>query len=524
MDKPPFRKPMPLPKSDPGPPAGAPSSPRLDSWKEIAAYLNRGVRTVQRWEREEELPVHRLHHEKLGSVYAFKPELDNWLVSRRDRLENEPPAAGDTPGRSIAVLPFTDLSREKDQEYFCEGIAEEMINALSRIRGLRVASRISAFQCRRAGAGVREIGRNLRVATLLEGSVRKSGERLRIAVQLTDAGGGYHLWSGIYDREIRDVFAIQEEIARSVAHALEVQLSPKERAALERAPTTDIEAYDLYLRGRKYYFQYGPRDIECAIQLFTRAIERDPNYPLAYAGLADCWSYVYLYSDRSETVCEQADWASRLAVELDPESAQAQASRALALSLKRRDREAEEAFERAIRLDPYLFEARYFYARHCFVLGQAEKALALYQDAIRVRPEDHQSRLLMAQIYDDLGRRDEARASRLRGIELAEEHLKLNPDDARAVYMAANGMAALGQRERAREWAGHALAMRPDDPMVLYNVGCIYSLLGCAGDALSALEKAVERGQRQKGWYEHDSNLDAVRGDPRFQRLLDQLP
>jgi TolB-like protein/Flp pilus assembly protein TadD len=509
-------------KSESGPPASGPSSARLDSWKEIAAYLNRGVRTVQRWECEEDLPVHRLQHEKLGSVYAFKSELDRWLVSRRDRLGNEP-TGDDGAGRSVGVLPFADMSREKDQEYFCEGMAEEIINALSGIRGLQVASRTSAFQFRRAGADVREIGRKLRVGTLLEGSVRKSGERLRIAVQLIDAENGYHLWSETYDREIRDVFAIQEEIARSVAHELEVTLSPKEKAALEKTPTSDIQAYDFYLRGRKYYYLYGPRDIDCAIQLFTRAIERDSNYPLAYAGLADCWSYVYLYVDRTETVCEQADWASRRAVELDPEAAQSQASRALALSLKRRDEEAQEAFEKAIRLDPNLFEARYFYARHSFVLGQFEKAVGLYQEAIRVRPEDYQSRLLMAQIYDDLGRRGEARAVRLRGIELVEEHLMMNPDDARAVYMAANGMAALGQRERAREWADRALAMRPGDPMLLYNVGCIYSLLGCREDALSTLEKAAESGQTQKGWYEHDSNLDPLRGEPRFQRLLERL-
>lgn len=523
MDKMPPRSPGPFSCPESGlSPAGS-SPARLDSWKEIAGYLNRGVRTVQRWEREEGLPIHRLQHEKLGSVYAFKSELESWLESRRDTVENEAPPGGEEIGRSVAVLPFADMSREKDQEYFCEGIAEEILNALSRIRGLRVASRTAAFQFRGVDADVREIGRKLRVSTLLEGSVRKSGERLRIAVQLIDAENGYRLLSEMYDREIRDVFAIQEEIARSVAHELEVTLTPKERAALEKTPTSDIQAYDFYLRGRKYYYQYGPRDIDCAIQLFTRAIERDPNYPLAYAGLADCWSYVYLYVDRAETVCEQADWSSLRAVELDPESAQAQASRALALSLKRRDEEAREAFEKAIRLDPNLFEARYFYARHSFVLGQFEKALALYQEAIRVRPEDYQSRLLMAQIYDDLGRRGEARSVRLRGIEFAEDHLKLNPDDARAVYMAANGMAALGQRERAREWADRALSMRPEDPMLLYNVGCIYSLLGCSEDALTTLEKAVERGQRQKGWYEHDSNLDPLRGEPRFQRLLAQL-
>jgi tetratricopeptide (TPR) repeat protein len=374
-----------------------------------------------------------------------------------------------------------------------------------------------------AGLDVREIGRRLRVSTLLEGSVRKSGDRLRVGVQLTDAENGYHLWSEIYDREMSDIFAIQEQIAYRVAHELEVTLTAREKAALGKAPTQDIQAYDCYLRGRKFYYQYSTRDVECAIQLFAAAIERDPDYPAAYAGLADCWSYLYLYAERSDAIRDQADWASRRAVELDPESGPAQASRALALSLRGRDEEAEQAFDMAARLDPNLFEACYFHARHCFVHGQLEKAASLYEEAMRVRPEDHQSPLLVAQIYDDLGRHEDARAARLRGIVLAEEHLKLNPDDARAVYMAANGMAALGQRERGREWAGRALAMRPEDGMMLYNVGCIYALLGCPEDAIATLEKAVRCGLRQKGWYEHDSNLDPLRGDPRFQALLASL-
>jgi TolB-like protein/Tfp pilus assembly protein PilF len=477
---------------------------------------------VQRWEREEGLPVHRLHHEKLGSVYAYKQELDAWWSGRRERLENEVPSEQDS-GRSVAVLPFADMSQEKDQEYFCEGMAEEMINALSKIEALRVASRTSSFQVRGGAVDVREAGRKLRVGTLLEGSVRKAGNRLRIAVQLTEAGNGYRIWGDVFDRELSDVFAIQEEIARNVAQALEVTLSPKAKAALEKVPTKDVEAYDLYLRGRTYYYRYGPRDMECAIQLFMRAIERDGDYPLAYAGLADCWSYLYLNSERSDALRDQAEWASGRAVELDPESSQAQASRALALSLHRRDEEAERAFETAIRLDPNLFEPYYFYARHCFARGQFERAIALYEKAIRARPEDYQSRLLMAQIYDDLGRVEDAKAVRRRGIELAEEHLRLNPDDVRAVYMAANGMAALGRRDSAREWADRALAMRPDDSMLLYNVGCIYSMLGCAEDALTILEKAVAKGLRHKGWYEHDNNLDPVRDHPRFQKLLREL-
>jgi adenylate cyclase len=504
------------------PKPGATPGDRLDSWKEIAAYLNRGTRTVQRWEREEGLPVHRLQHDKLGSVYAFRSELDSWWASRGATLPGEAAGPAET-GPSIAVLPFADLSREKDQQYFCEGVAEEILNALTRVRGLRVAARTSAFRFRDKAADAREIGRKLRVATLLDGSVRKADDRCRITVQLVSPEADSHLWSETYDREMTDIFAIQEEIARQVVRALEVTLSPTETAALAKAPTKDIEAYDFYLRGRSFYYRYGPRDIEYAIQLFMQAIERDGSYAPAYAGLADCWAYLYLYAGRKEQAREQAGWASQKAVELDPESAQSHASRALALSLNERDGEAEAAFETAVRLDPDHFEARYFYARHCFVRGRQQKAVTLYEEAMRVRPEDYQSPLLVAQSYDDLGRPADGKAARERGIRLAEQHLRLNPDDARAMYMAANGMAALGQRDRAREWVERALAARPDDPMLLYNAGCIFSLLGCVEEAISCLEKGAELGVAEKGWYEHDSNLDPLREHPRFLALLGRL-
>ncbi|MFB3779458.1 MAG: tetratricopeptide repeat protein [Bryobacteraceae bacterium] len=509
-----------LPKKVVAFPKPAPAAnERLDSWKEIAAYLRRGTRTVQRWEREEGLPIHRLHHDKLGSVYAFRAELDAWWFSRGAALTDDPAAPGEQAA-SVAVLPFADLSREKDQEYFCEGVAEEIINALSRIENIRVASRTSSFHFKGKGADVREIGRKLRVGTLLEGSVRKDQGRFRISVQLTGAEDGYQLWSAAYDREMTDIFSIQEEIARQVAQALRITLSPSESASLGKSSTRDIEAYDYYLRGRSFYYRYGPRDVEFAKQLFEHAIERDPRYAPAWAGLADCWSYLYLYGGRREAARERADEASIKAVELDPQAAQSHASRALALSLNERDEEAEVAFETAIRLDPNLFEARYFYARHSFVHGKQAKAISLYEEAIRIRPEDYQSPLLVAQSYDDLGRPEDARAARLRGIDLAEQHLRLNPDDARALYMAANGMAALGEKERSRKWAERALAVRPDDPMLLYNVGCIFALLGCVEEAISCLEKGAELGVAEKGWYEHDSNLDPLRGHPRFQALV----
>jgi non-specific serine/threonine protein kinase len=445
------------------------------------------------------------------------------LRNELEKLGQEAEGAhvGEIP--SIAVLPFADMSRDKDQSYFCEGIAEEIINALCRVSGLRVASRTASFLFGGPTVEPREIGSRLGVETILEGSVRKSGNRLRITAQLAETSRGFHLWSESFDRELKDIFEIQEEIARSIVRALQVTLSPQEKGALLASPTRHVQAYDYYLKGRSFYYRYGKRDIEFALQLFKRATELDPGYALAYAGLADCWSHIYLYAERRDAVRLQADAASRKAVELAPDSAQAQASRAVTLSLGGAAKEAEQAFENAIRLDPGLFEAWYFYARQTFGAGDLPRAAEYYQEAIRVRPDDYQSPLLVAQIYDDLGRSDDARESRRKGVALVEERLELYPDDARALYMGANGLVALGEREKGLEWAHRARAIAPDDSMLLYNLGCIYSLAGEIDEAIDCLDRGIASGQTQKGWFEHDSNLDPLRGDPRFKALMEKL-
>jgi adenylate cyclase len=263
--------------------------------------------------------------------------------------------------------------------------------------------------------------------------------------------------------------------------------------------------------------------VECALQLFLRALEIDPDSAEAYAAMADCWSYLYLYSDRSDALREQADWASGRAVELNSRCAQAQASRGLSLSLDGRNHEAETAFETALEIDPGLFEGNYFYARHCFTLGRFAEATELYEQSMAARPEDYQPPLLVAQVYDALGRTEDARAARRKGVDLAKRHLKLYPDDARALYMSANGLVALGEAERGREAAERALKIRPDDPMLLYNVGCIFAMLGKGEAALECLAKAAASGLKQKAWYENDGNLDSIRTHPRFKELLKSL-
>ncbi len=457
-----------------------------------------------------------------------KDPAQRWLTidevrQRLEELRADLKTAARALDRSIAVLPFADLSPARDQQYLCEGIAEEILIALSHVKGLRVASRPSAFRFSASADDISEIGARLQVSTLLDGSVRRAGDRLRVTVKLIDVADGYCLWSERYDRDMSDVFAVQDEIARSVAAALEMTLTSADREAIQNLTTSDVDAYECYHRGRSYFFKYNRRGVAFARELFERAIGLDPEFARAYAGIADCCTYLYLYAGRDPANLEQGLAASRRALEIDPHLAEAHASLGTALSLSGQHAEAETSFTEAIRLNPYLFEAHYFYARDSFAQGKLERAIQQYEDASRVRPEDYQSLLLMAQIHADLDHAEAARTCRLLGVTLADEHLKLNPDDVRALYMGANGLVALGDTEKGLAWARRAAAMDPDDGMALYNVGCIFSLAERAAEALDCLERAVGAGLRQREWFEHDSNLDFVRNTRRFQALLTKL-
>lgn len=424
---------------------------------------------------------------------------------------------------SIAVLPFADMSPLKDQEYFCEGIAEELISGLTRIADLRVVARTSAFKFKDSGLDIREIGRQLNVKTILEGSVRKAEDTLRITAQLINVADGYHLWSARYDRKMADIFAIQDEISGSIVEALRLTLTPEERESIQAPATRDVRAYDYYLRGRRFYAQFRRKGIEIALEMFTLAIQHDPDYALAYAGIADCCAFLFLYAERSAASLEKADESSLRALELDPDLAQAHASRGQVLTLSQRHEEAEAEFEAAIRLGPRLFEAYYYYARDCFAQGNIEKAVTLYEKSSEISPDDYQAPLLVAQSLDQLGKHDEAAEVRRKGIRIIEGRLRAEPGDVRALYLGANGLVALGEIEKGLEWAHLAQVIDPQEPMVLYNVGCIYSMAGKLSEALDCLERAARAGLSQKEWYEHDTNLDPLRETPRFKALLETL-
>jgi len=425
--------------------------------------------------------------------------------------------------KSVAVLPFSNMSNDADNEYFADGMAEEIINALSKIQSLRVASRTVSFALKGKNEDLAEVGRKLRVSTVLDGSVRRMGNRLRITAQLVNVADGYQLWSERYDREMEDVFAIQDDISQAIVKSLRVILSEGEKKQIEKARAVNVKAYDYYLRGRQSFHQLRRKSLEHARQMFAKAIEIDPEYARAWAGMADAYSHLYTYFDAREFNLRQAEIASQKALELEPELSEVQVSRGLAASMNKRFDEAEAAFESALKLDPKMFDALKAYGRSALSQGKFEEAIRMFDRARLVRPEDHEIPILMGMALAALGRPEEAEATYRHAASLVDHHLDLNPEDTRALIMAAAVNANIGNADRAIDFSERALAMDKDDPMLLYNVACTFSKLGREEDALEALEHAVEKGWADRAWIEHDSDLDSIRESPRYKSLIQAM-
>jgi len=451
--------------------------------------------------------------------YQTAKDLRNDLEDLPAELQSEP--AGQP--RSVAVLPLKDMSPQRDQDYFCEGIAEDIINALSKIGDLRVASRMSAFQIQEKTKDLKEIGERLSVETILSGSVRKAGNRVRISAELVNVRDGYQLWSERYDRELEDVFEVQDEISESIVTALQVTLSPKEKKAIQRQSPVDVRAYEYYLRGRGLFHRGVKATYDRALQMFDRAIEIDPNFASAYAGITDLSAYAYMYYGKDEADLKRADEASQKALELAPELAEAHTSRGNALSLQERYDEAEQAFETAIRLDPKLFEAHYFYGRCCWQQSKLHQASKHFERASEVRPEDFQSICLLGSVFNSLGEREKVMECHHRAIEVIENYLDLNPDDARALYLGAGALIGTGKTEKGLEWASRAVEIDPNDTGILYNVACTYSLAGRIEEAIDFLERAVAAGFAQKEWIVNDGDLAPLREHSRYLTLINSM-
>jgi adenylate cyclase len=416
---------------------------------------------------------------------------------------------------SIAVLPLINMSNDPEQDYFCDGISEEIMNALGQLNNLSVVARTSAFSFKGKNIDVREIGRALNVTNILEGSVRKSGKRLKIVTQLISSSSGSQLWSNLYDRELEDIFSIQEDIAGSVATAIKGFLTLEEKEIIRR-PETVVEAYEYFLKGRQLFHNLK---LEDARDMFRKAIQMDSEYALAYAGLADALSWLYEWEGRSLSVLKEAEESSLKALTLSPNLAESHSSRGYILALGKKYDEAEKEFQEAIRLNSNCYDAYYLYGRSSFSRGDIEKSAEMFLKASEVRQEDFQSLLLLAQSLRVLGK-DNVHDVIRKGISKARKQLDLNPEDVRLLALGSGSLYDIGEKQEAFEWIQRAFALAPDNAGTLFNAACLYAKDGQKDEALSLLERAFAKGYGNKEWIEKDPDYDSLRNEPRFKTLL----
>jgi len=436
-------------------------------------------------------------------------------------------AAGGLPVSSIAsiaVLPFKDLSQAQDHGWFCDGLAEEILDSLCCVRGLRSSSRGASFQCRGGNVDPRGVGAKLHVDAVLEGSVRVVGQRLRVSAQLVDAHSGYQTWAETYERAVADVFAIQREIAENVVRALKLSLRENASFRGDKFAPRNMEAYEHYLRGRRLTGQFSQVTIMQAPQQFRRAIELDPQYAQAHAGLADALAQQaqWRFAPAAEVMAEGTIAANR-ALDLAPELAEAHMAQGHLRSVAGDAGGAGRALERGLELHPGVFDAGHYDARDCYWRGEYARAAELFQRAHRVRPDDFTPLIFAASSLRALGDEEGARALTARAAKGLLHQCELEPDNLRAHYLAGGALLQAGRKEEGRRLSYLALSMAPEDFSALYNAACFHALAGEPEPALDLLERALAKGGGFPDWLRHDTDFDSLRAHPRFQALLARL-
>jgi adenylate cyclase len=420
-------------------------------------------------------------------------------------------------GLSIAVLPFPDMSAEKDQEHFCDGLTEELLNVLTRIPKLRVASRTSSFSFKGKEVDLKEAADKLQVAHILEGSVRKSGNKIRVTAQLIEAESDSHLWSETYDRELDDIFAIQDDIASHILAAMKCQLGPEK---LVDATTENAVAYQYFLRALGYALSGGKRDMELSVDMLRKAVEADPDFLRAWVLMAEHSSLYALFFSKAEKwraiAYEAADEATRLA----PERAESFLARGYAHATRERFTEAEAVLRKALELDPTLARAWHYLGRALQHQGHVKEAAEHFEKAAEFDPDDFVSPLLATTIYHSVGDTEASRRVARIGVERAEHVLEDYPDNQRAYYLGAAGWYMLGNESKSLEWTDRALELTPDDPATRYNSACFYAKFPEKHEqALDLLANSVI----SQSWIENDRDLDPLRKYPRFQEIFESM-
>ena len=523
---------------------------RLESWKEIASHLNRDVRTVQRWAQTRSLPVRRLPGGEMARVYALQSELDAWWNSR----ESDAPEVVLTPSplSSIAVLPFINLSADKENEYFSDGLADDIIDALTRLHGLRVIARTSSFVFRGKDVDAREIGARLKVATILEGSVRKDGSRIRVSAQLVKAADQSHLWSERYDREINDIFAIQDEISQAIAEKLRVRLAESDR--IVKRPTENLEAYNLFLRGRYLIHRLMPESLPRGKEYLEEALALDPDYALAYVGLAEYYlaSGFWGFMIGREAV-RGAKAAALQALKLDDTLAEAHAQLGAVKAVGDFDwAGAEREFQSALELNPASHIVHFYYGRFCLrpqgriaeelphekqavdldplcvrynsclgylcdILGQHDLAMAQHRHAIDLDPSMYMPHATLAVTHIHAGRFEEATAEAHKAFELSGQ----NP---RAVGFLALAHGLAGRREEAAALLKELTALRRTTYVSPFAMTMACRSVGDVDQVFEWLNRGIEERDLMIIFHlKCEPTYVAFQGDSRYQALLRKM-
>jgi non-specific serine/threonine protein kinase len=428
------------------------------------------------------------------------------------------------PNKTVAVLYFENQSGAKDDEYLRDGITEDVITELSKIRGLNTYSRPTILAFRDKTVTPAQIREQLGAAYVLTGTIRRAGARLRITAQLVDTQTDFPLWSERFDREMKDVFEVQDEIARKIAEALRVTLSPQELEALAIKPTENLQAYDLYLRGKRYARRQTRQDLEFALQMFENAVSIDPSFALAYAACANACAMFYCNFNREQLWVDRAREASGKAVALRWDLPEVQVSQAWVLYAAELHEEAIRMVKKAIERKRDCEGAYYLLCRSLFAAGRHQEAADIAEEAIEASGEDYNVYIPIMNSLGDLGDKDRRETLRKRRMAALENHIKQVPEDARARVILAGDYSEVQRVDDALRELNLALTLRANEASILYNAACVYCHLKRKDEAFNALKLAWEAGFRDARWARNDPDLNPLHGDPEFERLYPEKP
>jgi serine/threonine protein kinase/Flp pilus assembly protein TadD len=419
--------------------------------------------------------------------------------------------------KTVAVLYFENLSGGKEDEYFRDGMTEDIVTELSKIGRLEIYPRSEMLPFRDKPVTAPQVGEKLGAMYVLEGSIRRAGTRLRITTQLVEVRTRHSVWAERYDRQMEDVFAIQEEISLSIAKALEITLSPQEEKVIAKKPTANPQAYDFYLRGRNYLRQ---RQFEYALAMYQEATKLDPDFALAYAGIAHVWGGMHEFRNQSQEYIDKGLEACTKAESLAPESAEVLSARARMLYAEQKYEASIEAALLAIAKQSECEGAHEVLGRSYFSSGRYEDAARLAETAVEIVSNDYNALVPLINSLERLGRMADAEKLRRREMEVLQDQLQHFPDDVRARILLAADLAIFGDAAGAAMQVRIAVAMRPTDALILYNAACTYGLLGMKAEALDAFRRSVESGYSNIDWCLRDPDLKILYDDPEFKKLI----